>query len=57
MPYQVALEFCKDRYDVIDEVNRRFESIEVEVDNLVDSWRKKLHLDENDQDIEELLKW
>lgn len=57
MPYQVALEFCKDRYDVIDEVNRRFESIEVEVDNLVDSWRKKLHLDENDQDIEELLNW
>lgn len=57
MPYQVALEFCKDRYDVIDEVNRRFESIEVEVDNLVDSWRKKLHLDENDQDIEELLKY
>ena len=42
MPYQVALEFCKDRYDVIDEVNRRFESIEVEVDNLVDSWRKKI---------------
>lgn len=57
MPYQVALEFCKDRYDVIDEVNRRFESIKVEVDNLVDSWRKKLRLDENDQDIEELLKY
>mgnify|MGYP000225931369 FL=1 len=27
MPYQVALEFCKDRYGVIDEVNRRFENI------------------------------
>ena len=24
MPYQVASEFCKDRYSVIDEANRRF---------------------------------
>ena len=57
MPYQVALEFCKDRYNVIDEVNRRFEIIEAEADNLVDSWRKKLRLDENDQDVEKLIKY
>ncbi len=57
MPYQVALEFCKDRYNVIDEVNRRLEIIEAEADNLVDSWRKKLRLDENDQDVEKLIKY
>lgn len=57
MPYQVALEFCKDRYSVIDEVNRRFENINIEAKNLADSWRKTLRLDENDPDLEELINY
>jgi hypothetical protein len=57
MPYQVALEFCKDRYSVIDEANRRFDNIGTEVDKLTDSWKKELRLDGNDSDIEELGKY
>lgn len=55
MPYQVALEFCKDRYSVIAEANGRFDKIKEEANKLVEDWRKKLRLDENDQDIEELI--
>lgn len=54
MPYQVALEFCKDRYSVIDEANRRFDNIWSDADKLTDSWKKELRLDSNDSDIEEL---
>lgn len=57
MPYQVASEFCKDRYSVIEEANRRFDNIGVEADKLADSWRKELRLDNNDSDIEELAKY
>lgn len=54
MPYQVASEFCKDRYSVIDEANKRFDTIDTEAEKLVDSWRKELRLESNDTDIEEL---
>lgn len=57
MPYQVAFEFCKDRYSVIDEANRRFDNIWSEADKLTDSWKNELRLDCNDSDIEELGKY
>ena len=57
MPYQVASEFCKDRYGVIDEANRRFDNILAEADKLADSWKKELRLDSNDLDIKELSKY
>lgn len=57
MPYQVASEFCKDRYSVIDEANKRFDTIENEAGKLIDSWKKELRLDSNDTDIEELSKY
>ncbi|MED9903662.1 MAG: PIN domain-containing protein [Lachnospiraceae bacterium] len=57
MPYQVAAEFCKDRYSVIDEVNRRFDYLGTEADKLADSWKKELRLDSNDTDIVELAKY
>ena len=44
MPYQVALEFCKERYSVINEANRRFDNIGAQAGTLVDSWRKELRL-------------
>lgn len=55
MPYQVAYEFCKDRYDVIGEANRRFEIINDDVDKLVEKWKKELRLDNNDSDISNLV--
>lgn len=57
MPYQVALEFCKDRYGVIDESNRRFDNILSEADKLMGSWKKELRLDNNDSDINDLDKY
>lgn len=57
MPYQVASEFCKDRYNVIDEANRRFDNISAEADKLADSWKTELRLDQNDLDIKELSKY
>ena len=54
MPYQVALEFCKDRYKVIDEANRRFDTFEEEVRKFTDTWRARLRLEDNDEDISEL---
>lgn len=57
MPYQVASEFCKDRYSVIEEANRRFDNIGAEADKLVNCWRKELRLDGNDPDVEELTKY
>jgi len=54
MPYQVALEFCKDRYKVINEVNKRFEKLGEEANSLIKTWRNELHLDKNDQDMEQL---
>ena len=57
MPYQVVSEFCKDRYNVIDEANRRFDNISAEADKLADSWKKELRLDHNDLDIKELSKY
>lgn len=57
MPYQVALEFCKERYSVINEANRRFDNIGAQAGTLVDSWRKELRLDANDSDVEELAKY
>lgn len=57
MPYQVALEFCKDRYNIINEANRRFDNIGADADSLIDNWRKELRLDSNDPDIEELDKY
>ena len=57
MPYQVALEFCKDRYSVIDEANGRFDNIETQAEKLTDSWKKELRLDSNDSDIEDLRKY
>lgn len=55
MPYQVAYEFCKDRYDVIVEANRRFDIINDDVDKLVEKWKKELRLDNNDSDISNLV--
>lgn len=57
MPYQVALEFCKDRYEVIDEVNRRFDNLFLETEKLVDNWTNVLRLDSNDSDIKELTQY
>ena len=57
MPYQVASEFCKDRYNVIDGANRRFDNISAEADKLADSWKTELRLDQNDLDIKELSKY
>lgn len=57
MPYQVALEFCKERYSVINEANRRFDNIGAQAGTLIDSWRKELRLDANDSDVEELAKY
>lgn len=57
MPYQVASEFCKDRYSIIDEANRRFDNIENQADKLTNSWKTELRLDSNDSDIEELNKY
>ena len=57
MPYKVALEFCKDRYSVIDEANKRFDDIETDANKLTTNWKKELRLDSNDSDIEELRKY
>lgn len=57
MPYQVASEFCKDRYKVIGEAKRRFDKISAEADDLTNRWKDVLRLDSNDLDIEELGKY
>lgn len=57
MPYQVASEFCKDRYKVIDEANKRFDNIWADADKLTDNWKNELRLDNSDSDIEELGKY
>lgn len=57
MPYQVASEFCKDRYEVIGEAKRRFDNIGAEAKKLTENWKKELRLDSNDSDIEELGKY
>lgn len=57
MPYQVALEFCKDRYSVIDEANRRFDDLWATAGKLIDNWKEKLRLDSSDADIEALGKY
>lgn len=57
MPYQVALEFCEDRYEVIEEVNRRFDNLCGEAEKIVDNWAKVLRLDSNDSDIKELAQY
>lgn len=57
MPYQVALEFCKERYSIINEANKRFDDIGAEADNLINNWKKKLRLDDNDPDVDELAKY
>lgn len=54
MPYQVAMEFCKDRYGVINEANSRFDNMSEEGIKLVDSWRKELRIDDNDFDAKNL---
>lgn len=48
MPYQVAIEFCKDRYKTIEEANKRFETMKTEAEKLVNDWKEKLHPDNND---------
>ncbi|MBR4096384.1 MAG: DUF4935 domain-containing protein [Oscillospiraceae bacterium] len=57
MPYQVAWEFCKDRYSIIDEANKRFDIIVSEADKLIVNWKTALRLDSSDSDIEELSKY
>lgn len=57
MPYQVASEFCKDRYSVIDEANKRFDNLSADADKLTDNWREELRLDCSDSDIKELGKY
>ena len=54
MPYQVAYEFSKDRYEIIYESNERFQSIRSEADKLVSSWKEELRTDSSDTDISEL---
>lgn len=61
MPYQVAYEFCKDRYSVIEESNKRFDDIGKDADRLIKDWKQTLRLDDNNEDIATLrnylLKW
>ncbi len=57
MPYQVAFEFCKDRYEIINEANSRFGKIETDAVKLVDNWRKELRIEGNDSDFDELNKY
>lgn len=57
MPYQVTSEFCKDRYSVIDEANKRFDNLSADADKLTDNWREELRLDCSDSDIKELGKY
>lgn len=57
MPYQVALEFSKDRYEVISEANSRFDNIQLEANKLIENWKKELRLDSKDSDIERLSKF
>lgn len=55
LPYHVALEFCKDRYKVLEEANTRFDSIERNAQKLAEDWSIELRLDKNDSDIKELI--
>ena len=57
MPYQVAYEFCKDRYKVLDESNRRFDDIEKDANKLADDWKNALRLDKNDSDLNDLVSY
>lgn len=57
MPYQVAYEFCKDRYKVINEVNSRFDGLSKQVEDLITNLKKELRIDEKDSDVEELKKY
>ncbi len=54
MPYQVAYEFAKDRYDIIYESNQRFQSIRIEADKMVSNWKEQLRTDATDEDIDKL---
>lgn len=54
MPYQVAYEFCKDRYDVITKSDKRFDACLKEADKLLSGWVEELRLDKDDSDIKEL---
>lgn len=54
MPYQVAMEFCKDRYEVIYESNTRFDEMSKSARHFVDECTSLLRLSKSDPDIEEL---
>ena len=54
MPHQVAVEFCKDRCKVIDETNKRFDSIDKDVNRTIEDYKNMLHLDGDDADIKKL---
>lgn len=54
MPYQVAVEFCEERYDVISETNMRFKNMENDVNDIVEKWRNLLRTSKDDKEIKAL---
>lgn len=56
MPYQVAYEFCEKRYSIIEEVNKRFDDIEKDIDNIEAKWKNNLRINKNDSDFNKLFK-
>lgn len=54
MPYQVAFEFSRDRYEVIYEANERFKNLSIDAEKLVKKWTEDLRTEKNDSDVQEL---
>ncbi len=54
IPYQVAFEFCKNRYNVIEESNNRVNKLKKSVELLVEGWKRDRLLENNDPDLESL---
>lgn len=51
MPYQVALEFCKNRYEVMNDADKRFEKLQTLSSNLIEDYKKELRIESNDEDL------
>ncbi len=54
MPYQVAKEYCKNRYKVIGEANNRCSKIQSDANKDINEWLKELRVEGDDKDAEKL---
>lgn len=57
IPYQVAFEFCKNRYKVIEESNKRFEKMKKGIDEFIGGLKSERLVENNDPDLESLEKY